>query len=276
MREGGGEVLRFDGVGISETGLVREHNEDSGFMGPYVALVADGVGGAAAGEVASSTATYVVSAQALAHPAADPAHLVRAAFAAAQLSLAQGVRSDVGRAGMATTLTALVTDGRRVVLAHIGDSRAYRYSDGRLTKLSTDHTYVQKLVDEGSLAGTDAHRHPWRHVVLRSLHADPALHVHDLDVTELDCRPGDRFLLCTDGLTDLVPEDAIAEILGLADPRSAAARLVAEAMAAGGVDNVTCIVTDVVDGPRVVGDGALLGAVRDLRNVVDAAAVRLP
>lgn len=268
-------MLRFTGAGVTEVGLVRDHNEDSAFMAPYVALVADGVGGAAAGEVASATVAYVVSAYALGHFGTDPAQLLAAAVRAAMQSLQRGVESDRMRTGMATTLTTLVTDGTSIILGHIGDSRGYRFADSRLTRITSDHTYVQKLVDAGHLDPEAALRHPWRHVVVRSLHADPSLAVEDLDVIELEPRAGDRYLLCSDGLTDLVPEERIAEVLQLVDPHSAAARLVEDALVAGGTDNVTCVVLDVIDGPQVCGDGMLIGAVHDIGNIVDPAAVRI-
>lgn len=267
-------MLRFSGAGVTDVGRVRDHNEDSAFMAPYVALVADGVGGAAAGEVASATTAYVVSAYALAHFGADPARMLCDAVAITRQSLQRGVQTDLMRSGMATTLTALVTDGARIVLGHVGDSRGYRFAEGRLTRISSDHTYVQKLVDAGQLEPEAVRRHPWRNVVLRSLHADPDQATDDIDIVELEPREGDRYLLCSDGLTDLVSEDRIAEALAIADPHSAAARLVEDALVAGGSDNATCLVFDVIDGPQVCGDGMLIGAVLDVGNIVDAAAVR--
>jgi PPM family protein phosphatase len=266
-------MLRFSGAGVSDVGRVRPHNEDSGFVGPYVALVADGVGGAAAGEVASATTAYAVSATALGHFLDLPELVLAEAEKAARAAVRHGVQRDLTRLGMATTLTALICDGSRVVLGHVGDSRAYRLRDGVLTQISTDHTYVQHLVDSGQLDREAAGRHPWRNVVLRSIDGDPE--GPGLDLTPVPARPGDRLMLCSDGLTDLVPDGRIAEVLGLSDPLSAAAVLTQSALAAGGKDNITCIVLDVVDGPLVVGDGQLLGALRDVANIVDPAAVRL-
>lgn len=266
-------MLRFSGAGVSDTGLVRADNEDSAFVGPYVALVADGVGGAAAGEVASATAAYAVSATVLARFGEPPEVLLAAGAEAAVASIRRGVQSDLNRLGMATTLTAVACDGSRVVLAHVGDSRAYLWRGGVLTQVSRDHTYVQQLVETGRLDAHDVPRHPWRNVVLRSLDGDP---VHDgVDLVPLAVSPGDRLLLCSDGLTDLVPDPLIAELLEVGDPQSAAAVLTQAALAAGGKDNVTCVVLDVVDGPMVVGDGQLLGAVREIANIVDPGAVRL-
>jgi serine/threonine protein phosphatase PrpC len=266
-------MLRFSGAGVSDVGLVREHNEDSAFVAPYVALVADGVGGAAAGEVASATAAYVVSAQALSRSGEDLDVVIRDAVAAARINLRHGVRDDPSREGMATTLTAVVSDGERVLLGHVGDSRAYHYRDGRLDQISRDHTYVQTLVDSGLVSREEMAIHPWRNVVLRSLQSSPEDELTDVDVVEVDVQPGDRLLLCSDGLTDLVEDDRIAEVLRLKDPHSAAAVLTHAALQAGGRDNVTVVVLDVVEGPRVVGDGRLLGAVSDLENIVDPASV---
>lgn len=268
-------MLRFSGAGVSDVGLVREHNEDSGFVGPYVALVADGVGGAAAGEIASATAAYVVSATALARFGEAPETIVREAVAAARTGLRRGVLEEDSRTGMATTLSVLVCDGRRVLLGHLGDSRAYLFRDGTLHQVSRDHTYVQGLVDEGRLSRDEVPFHPWRNVVLRSLDGSPGAEPAEADLVDVDARPGDRLLLCSDGLTDLVAEDRIAAVLQLQDPLSAAGVLAQSALCAGGRDNVTCVVLDLVDGPLVVGDGALLGAVRDVTNIVDPGAVRL-
>jgi protein phosphatase len=266
-------MLRFSGAGVSDVGLVRAHNEDSAFVGPYAALVADGVGGAAAGEVASATATYVVSATALARFGSPPEEVLREAVTAARRDLATGVEREPSRAGMATTLTAVVSDGRRVVLGHLGDSRAYLLRSGTLEQVSRDHTFVQHLVDEGRLKAGEAAQHPWRNVVARSLHEETGAALDEVELTSLDVSPGDRIMLCSDGLSDLVPSHRLREVLRLRDPESAAAVLVQSALRAGGRDNVTCLVLDVVDGPLVVGDGRLLGAAWDFRNVVDPGSV---
>jgi len=268
-------VLRFSGVGVTDPGLVRENNEDSAFLGPYVALVADGVGGAAAGEVASATAAYVVSALALQRQGDDPAEVLRDGLHLANASLTLAVEADLLRAGMATTMTAVATDGTRVVMAHIGDSRGYLFRDRALFRISSDHTYVQQLVDAGHLTPEGVRRHPWRSVVLRTLHGGDSGVEEAADVLDLGLATGDRMMLCSDGLTDLVSESRIAEVLHLADPHSAAARLVEDALEAGGSDNVTCLVFDVVEGPEVAGDGQSLGALLEAENFVDPAVTRL-
>ena len=266
-------MLRLSGAALSHVGLVRTGNEDSGFMGPTCMLVADGVGGAAAGEVASATTAYVVSAKALAAHDDNPASVLRDAIRLAQEQVALGVRRDPDRAGMATTLTAIVTDGEHFALGHVGDSRGYLFRDRSLVRISRDHTWVQRLIDEGSLVEEDVPYHPWRNVVTRSVNGDAA---ETGDVAELALVPGDRLLLASDGLTDLVPEPAIEQILQRHDDDAAAEALVDAALSAGGRDNVTCLLATVIDGPEVATDGVLLGALRNPRNVVDAAAVRMP
>lgn len=263
-------MVRFTSAGVSDTGRVRGNNEDSGFAGPSLALVADGVGGASAGEVASATAAYVTTALALGDPQADVLDLLARAVRVTHDQLCRGTALDPARAGMGTTLTALLTDGTRLALAHVGDSRGYLLRDGELHQLTRDQTLVQLLVDEGLITGEEARRHPRRNVVLQALDASrPATP----ELTLLDLRVGDRFLLCSDGLSDLVDDDAIrAGLLG-GGPDGAAAQLVAEALERGGTDNVTCVVCDVVDAPALVREGTRLGAFTDPRLVVDPAAV---
>jgi PPM family protein phosphatase len=265
-------MLQFRFAGESDTGRVRDNNEDAGFAGPYLLCVADGVGGAAAGEVASATTSYVVSARALAHPGYDPLRLLAAAADEAHEQLVVGVEADPRRVGMATTLTAILTDGVRTGLAHLGDSRAYLLRDGGFTQLTHDHTMVQAMVDSGRMTPEEAATSPLRNVVLQAVDATSS---PTPDLLWLDLRPGDRLLLCSDGLSDVMHEAALAMILTVPSARLAATHLVQAALDGGSRDNVTAIVADVVDGPPVVGTGAVLGAMVDMRsNVVDPTAVR--
>ncbi len=265
-------MLHFAYGAVSHVGLVRRHNEDAGFAGPYLQLVADGVGGAAAGEVAAATTAYVVTGLAMARPEEDPAVLLAEAVATAHQQLHRGAQDDQARHGMATTLTAVLARADRMTLVHVGDSRAYLLRDDAFSRLSTDQTLVQLLVDRGDLSPDQVTVHPYRNVVLRSVNGDepvqPALR-------ELDVEVGDRMLLCSDGLTDFVDEGSIVDALRTADPDEAAHALVELALAAGGRDNVTCLVADVRDGPEVRTDGRLLGAMSDPRLVVDPAAIRV-
>jgi protein phosphatase len=174
---------------------------------------------------------------------------------------------------MATTLTALQTDGEHFALAHVGDSRGYLFREGVLTRITRDHTYVQRLIDQGSLTERDVPYHPWRNVVMRSVNGTLD---EGGDVTPIDLRPGDRVLLASDGLSDLVREARIEEVLRQEEDDAAAQSLVDEALALGGRDNVTCVLATIVDAPAVDRVDMLVGAARDPRNVVDPAAVRMP
>lgn len=264
-------MLRISGAGFSHVGLVRGNNEDAGFVGPTCALVADGVGGGAAGEVASATTAYVVSAMSLMRPHTRPLALLDEAVEVAQAQVAHGVAEDTTRAGMATTLTALVTDGSRFAIAHLGDSRGYLFRDGLLARITHDHTYVQDLIDHGRLDPAEAATHPWRNVVMRSVNGQTD---GIADVTPIDLEPGDRVLLASDGLTDLVAEPLIADVLSRKADDAAVEALVAMALGRGGRDNITVIVATIIDGPMIETTGRLLGAATDPRNVVDPAAVR--
>jgi protein phosphatase len=263
-------VLRFDHAAVSHVGLVRDGNEDSGFAGPYLQLVADGVGGAAAGEVASATTAYVVSALLAAEPDADVPTQLQRAVREAHLQLRAGVARRPERAGMATTLTAVAAHENRFHLVHVGDSRAYVLRDGDLTRITVDHTLVQSLVDEGSLSEEAAQHFAYRSVVLRAVNGETPT---EPEVREVGLRAGDRLLLCSDGLTDLVPDAAIQAALRVAEREAAADRLVEAALRAGGRDNVTCLVADVVDGPRLCRDGQVVGALAQPYLVVDPAAI---
>lgn len=264
-------MLRISGTGETHVGLVRANNEDSAFVGPYCALVADGVGGGAAGEIASATAAYAVSTTVHAQTGQDPAEVLAAGFRLAQAQVHAGVVADGTRAGMATTLTAIVTDGKRFTLGHLGDSRAYVLRDGVLTRVSRDHTYVQDLLDEGRLDPEDVVDHPWRNVVLRTVNGNAE---GEPDLIDLNLVVGDRILLSSDGLTDLVGEPELATLLRDRSAEDAVSVLIAAALARGGRDNVTCVIGTVVDGPEVSADGQILGALRDPANVVHRPADR--
>jgi serine/threonine protein phosphatase PrpC len=264
-------MLQFRFAAESDTGLVRDHNEDSAYAGPYLLAVADGVGGAAAGEVASATTTYVVSALALANPGTHPLGLLQSSIEASRAQVHAGIEADPARQGMATTLTAVLTDGLRFGLAHVGDSRAYLLRDGGLHQLTHDHTLVQALLDTGRITAEEAAESPMRSVVLQAVDGES---VPTPDLVWLDLRAGDRLLLCSDGLTDLVADADIHRLLDVDSRRLAATGLMRAALDAGGRDNVTCVVADLVDAEPVTGTGLLFGAARDIANVVDPSAIR--
>lgn len=234
--------LRFAGAGASHPGLVRDHNEDCVFAGENLLAVADGVGGSVYGEVASAVAIDAIGYLDDAVFRDTPGGDALAALRGAEQRLASAVAEEPSRAGMATTLTALRLDGSSVVVLHVGDSRAYRLRAGQWAQLTRDDSLVQDLVDAGAITAEEAEHHPARSVVMQALGAGSA----QPHVTVLDAAVGDRYLVCSDGLSDYV---APAEIAGLvarrADPADCCAALVAAALAVGAPDNVSCVVADV-------------------------------
>lgn len=258
-------MLQFRFAALSETGPVREHNEDAGFAGPYLLCVADGVGGAAAGEVAAATTAYVVSARALAHPGFAPDRLLHAAVAEAHGQLVAGVASEPARSGMATTLTAVLTDGVHTALAQVGDSRAYLLRDGELSQLTSDHTFVQSLIDEGRITEEEARVHPHRNLILKALDGHQDV---DPDLFTLELVAGDRLFLCSDGACGVLDNARITTILEGGTPEFSSIEMVRASLEAGSSDNVTCVVADVGEaGPDdVPTEPMVVGAAADLRQ----------
>jgi len=228
----------------SDVGLLREGNEDSAYAGPCLLAIADGMGGHAAGEVASAVAISALAT--LDHePAGDLLDPLAEAVAEANITLHEMSVADPSVEGMGTTLTAMLWQGSHVALCHIGDSRAYMLRDGELFQITRDHTLVQSLVDEGRLTPQAAASHPQRSLLLRALdgrtEADP-----DLSIRE--ARFGDRYLLCSDGLSDVVTDQTLHKTLQtVTDPDDAVMQLIELAIRSGGPDNITCIVADVVN-----------------------------
>ncbi len=236
-------ALRF--AARSHTGLLREGNEDSVYAGPRVLAVADGMGGHAAGEVASAVAIAALAQLDEDAPGNDLLDVLRNRAVAANEHLRDMVSGDQALEGMGTTLTAFLFAGSRLGMLHIGDSRAYLLRDGTLTQITHDHTLVQTLVDQGRISEEEASTHPQRSLITRALDGRAGIEP-DLSVREV--RAGDRYLLCTDGLTGPVGRlQTLQEALDLPDPQEACDRLVQLALRGGGPDNVTVIVADVVD-----------------------------
>jgi PPM family protein phosphatase len=259
----------------SDVGLQRHNNQDSMYAGPRLIAVADGVGGAAGGEVASSvtiTALRTLDTDGT-DDVAGPDHALRDAAEAADRSIRDTIARDPGLAGMSTTLTAILATDRSLTLAHIGDSRAYLLRDGVLTQLTHDHTLVQSLIDDGQITAEEALTHPRRSWITRALDGRGS---PELDLTTLDVRPGDRYLVCSDGLSSYVDEQDIAAGLASEDPRDAAHRLTELALAAGGQDNVSCIVADPVDDEAATEPPVLGGAVAEPPPEPTAAAPGVP
>ncbi|RJK94725.1 PP2C family protein-serine/threonine phosphatase [Vallicoccus soli] len=261
-------ALRF--AARSDVGLIRDGNEDSAYAGPRLLVVADGMGGHAAGEVASSVAVATLSALDEDSPGPDLLGRLEAAVEEANAHLRDMVAGDPALRGMGTTLTALLRAGSRFGLVHVGDSRAYLLRDSLLQQVTHDDTFVQQLVDEGRITPEEAGHHPQRALITNALDGRGDV---DPDLSVREARAGDRWLLCSDGLSGVVSADTLEETLARhASPDDAADALVQLALRGGAPDNVTCIVADVVDVdsappdiPQVVG-AAASGPVKHLRD----------
>ncbi|MGC4936777.1 PP2C family protein-serine/threonine phosphatase [Kribbella sp. DT2] len=256
-------TLSLDYAALSDVGRVRRNNEDSAYAGPHLLLLADGMGGAAAGEVASAAAVQVIRRLDTATISGeDMIEALAGAVHRANERLSELVEEDPEREGMGSTVTALMFDGQQLGLAHLGDSRAYRMRDGRLQQLSHDHTFVQSLVDEGRISQEEAFTHPHRNLILRVLDGRPD---SDPDLQILDVQAGDRLLLCSDGLPDYVSDDVISAAMADGTPDSVVVDLITHALEAGSNDNVTCVVADVVETDPASGSSAqLVGAAAEL------------
>jgi protein phosphatase len=229
----------------SDTGLIRTVNEDSGYAGPRLLVIADGVGGHAAGEVASSVAVAAMAALDEDSPGGDLLERLSSAVTGANGHLRDMVNGDPDLKGMGTTLTALLRAGSRFGLVHVGDSRCYLLREGELQQITHDHTFVQTLVDEGRITPEEADHHPQKNLITNSLDGREDI---DLDLSVREARAGDRYLLCSDGLSGVVSGDTLRETLSReADVEVAVERLVDLALKGGGPDNITAIVADVVE-----------------------------
>lgn len=247
----------------SEVGKVRKNNQDSGLAGASLLVVADGMGGAAAGDLASAVAVDAVTSVAAeltgTPTASDPANVLTEALTSANTRIADLIGHEPTLDGMGTTATAVVLDGDQLQLAHIGDSRAYRFRDGQLEQLTHDHSWVQSLIDDGRISAAEANVHPHRSLLLKVLNGQPG---STPDVRSETLRLGDRLLLCSDGLCGFVPDEVIRDALTGTDRDEAMHHLIAASHGAGGLDNITIIVADVVDpatdtaGPAPVDDTA--------------------
>ena len=230
----------------SHVGLIRDGNEDSGYASARLLVIADGMGGQAAGEIASAVAVETLAE--LDSPqttglSGDPVRDLDDRVKLANTKIRGIIAQNPELEGMGTTVTALfLAGGSHLAFAHIGDSRAYRLRGGVLEQISTDHTWVQRLIDEGQITPDEAERHPQRSLLMRALGTTSEV---DLDLTVLDLQAGDRFLLCSDGLSGFVPFNTLASTLaGYGDPHHAAETLIQHALRGGGADNITCIVAD--------------------------------
>jgi protein phosphatase len=263
----------------SDVGLVRQNNQDSAYAGPHLLVVADGMGGHAGGDVASSLAIgELAPLDGESHGADDALEHLKQAVFAAHRELLSRVDEEPQLTGMGTTVTALLRTGGKLALAHIGDSRAYLLRDRELIQITKDHTFVQTLVDEGRLTLEEAEQHPQRSVLMRVL--SDVIDDVEPDLSMREGRGGDRYLLCSDGLSGVVSHDTLRDTLAAGDdPATTCEVLVQLALRAGAPDNVTCIVADVVDtattqpasNPAVVGAAALVQKARTTVGAPSAA-----
>ena len=223
----------------TDVGCQRERNEDSLVVSPPLYVVADGMGGHNAGDVASEVAVNTLAALAPTIPDVDL--LGRAVESANHAVITEAQKA--GFEGMGTTMTACVVQGDKIAIAHVGDSRAYLLHTGKLQQLTRDHSWVADMVEQGKLTPDEARVHPNRSVITRALGSDPMMQP---DLYEITASEGDRLLLCSDGLTGMVDDGSIQAMLArIRDPQRCAAALVKEAIANGGSDNITVIVVDI-------------------------------
>ncbi|MHA6513139.1 PP2C family protein-serine/threonine phosphatase [Tessaracoccus sp. Z1128] len=254
--------LRF--AAHSEVGRVRKNNQDSGYASPTMLLVTDGMGGAAAGDLASAVAA--LEAARSDHRAADGEEMlerVAGMIARANTKLSELIEEDLELDGMGTTFCGAMFNGEQFGLAHIGDSRGYLLRDGTLTQITHDHSWVQSLLDEGKITAAQAATHPHRSLILKVLNGQVEFEP-DLDL--LDARLGDRIMFCSDGLSGLVDDATLLQIIRREDPVTAIASLAERANANGGHDNITIVMADVVEHDDALDAraGVLVGAATEL------------
>jgi protein phosphatase len=257
------EVLSFRAAGRSDVGLVRENNEDSGLIGKYFLLVADGMGGHAAGELASSTAISVV-----AQVDANKDKLENLNVKLLNIpdvitkELKNAISKDNSRAGMGTTLTSAVIDGSSLKVSQVGDSRAYLVRDKKIIRLTKDQTYIQSLIDNNEVTEDEAKTHPQRSLLLQAIdgitESVPVISTHEIF-------QNDKIILCSDGLTNVVSDTEILEIVNKFDYVGAVSALIEKALEHGGPDNITVIVADVYKG-KSENKVIVLGAAAEPRN----------
>jgi protein phosphatase len=245
----------------SDVGLLREGNEDSAYASGRLLAVADGMGGHAHGEVASSVAIAAMATLEEAQQGGDLLNAIEAAVRDANRKLHEMVGRDPSLKGMGTTLTAMLWHGTQVALVHVGDSRAYLLRRGELYQITHDHTLVQQLVDDGRITPEEAATHPQRSILLRALDGSGEV---DPDLTLREAQVGDRYLLCSDGLSGVVSAETLhATLTNIDDPEEVVRQLIDLANRGGGPDNITCVLADVLeitDGQPVPAEASVVGA----------------
>lgn len=253
--------IEFRCAARSDVGLVRSNNQDSGYAGPNLLVLADGMGGPAGGDIASSVAiAHLVPLDSDSYPADKMLPLLREALMDAHDELSDRSRRDKDLEGLGTTCIAVMRSGNKLAMVHIGDSRAYVLRGEALTQVTTDHSFVQYLVESGQITPEEAEHHPNKNVVLRVLGDSQADVTPDETIREAVV--GDRWLLCSDGLSGVVSPETLGAVLAeIDDPGECAEELIRLALRAGGPDNITCVVADIVKpGSYPVGPPQIVGA----------------
>ena len=254
------KVLKFKSVGRSDIGLTRENNEDSGFIGNNFLLVADGMGGHAAGELASSTAVSVVANFDKNFEKILPQDIINNI----SNKIKNSIQKDISRNGMGTTLSAVYLKDNKLNLIHIGDSRIYLIKDKKLNLISKDQTYIQNLIDSKEITEQEAKSHPQRSLLLQAIDGSGDLVP---EVKSLEVSAGDKVLLCSDGLTNVVSDTEILNIINSFDTVGAVSALIEKALEHGGPDNITVIVAEITD-KKIEEKTIVLGAAAEPRNRV--------
>jgi serine/threonine protein phosphatase PrpC len=239
--------MRLRYAALSDVGRVRRDNQDSGYAGPHLLVIADGVGGSARGDVASSVTVEVLR-QLDQAPGNDMLSALAGAIHRSHDRIAGLVAENPEIDGTSTTVTAVIFDGTQIGVGHVGDSRGYLLRDGAISQLTTDHTFVQSLIDEGRITEDEARVHPHRNLILRAV---DGVHEPEPDVFTLEVARGDRILLCSDGCSGVLSDEDLARLLGDGSADHAAVSLVSASLDAGSTDNVTVVIADVVEDDAV-------------------------
>ncbi len=234
--------MRFRYAAMSDVGRVRKDNQDSGYAGPHLLVIADGVGGAARGDVASSAAVEELR-RLDTPPGNDMLSALAGSIHRSHDRIAGLVEETPEIEGTSTTVTAVIFDGTHIGVGHVGDSRGYLLREGTLSQLTTDHTFVQSLIDEGRITEDEARVHPHRNLILRAV---DGVHEPEPDVFQLEVAEGDRILLCSDGCSGVLDDAELTQLLADGTPDHAAVSLISASLDAGSSDNVTVVVADLV------------------------------
>jgi len=267
------ESLSFRAAGRSDVGLVRNNNEDSGFIGKHFLLVADGMGGHAAGELASSTTVAIVAQvdnnkeklEDLESKLIDIPKVITK-------ELKNAINKDSSRAGMGTTLTAAVIQENQLKISHVGDSRAYLVRNKQISRITKDQTYIQSLIDNNEITESEAKNHPQRSLLLQAI---DGITESKAVITSTEILENDKIILCSDGLTNVVTDEEILEIVNQFDYVGAVSALIEKALENGGPDNITVIVAD-LQKEKHENKIIVLGAAAEPRNRIKLPGLEFP